>query len=134
MLPEPSRFGIDGSIEGEKAGLPWPAPKRLRLGPAAAAVAYELLLSRPGGSIDPAGSRSSIASEVAIIVPPIRGGKMGGSEDDAVSVACSFGAGLLDFERSAVVPLARRNQDGLDFTGGFEAGSMDDDRELMTGD
>lgn len=44
----------------------------------------------------------------------------------AGSVASSFGAGLLLFDRSPAVPDARRSHDGLDLVGGLPITSRDE--------
>lgn len=127
MLPTFSGDGSGGPlVEGEKAGRPCPSPSRLRLGPAAVTVAYEVLLGTSGGSIDLVCTCSEDGPARLPIMLPFRGGNTGGKDVEVGRAPSSFGAGLLDFERSAAVPLARRSQDGLDLVEGLLGRSVDE--------
>ena len=128
MLPTFSRDGIGGPKGGENAGRPCPSPSRLLLGPATATFAYELLLGTSGGGIDALFlACDGNDAVVEFVKPPFLGGSTGGSDVDAEKFASSsFGAGLLVFDRRAAVPLARRNQEGLDFVEGFEGRSEEE--------
>lgn len=118
-MPFPAEFS-PGSRGGGAidiyAGRPWASSNvlivlnllRLRLGPAAAAEAYDLGSSSPNPRV------ASGASE-----PCRRGGSRGGCRLSG-RVAVSDGGGVLVF-RNEAVPDARRSQDGFAFGGGFEA-------------
>jgi hypothetical protein len=111
---------------GEYAGRPAPSPRRLRDGPAAAAMlAYDVLLGWSGGLLDPA-KRPSLAFAIAVR----RGGSSGGSTGGG-AVSSSAGTGDFDFERSVTVPDARLSQLGLDFGFGFALESNDERAEVV---
>ena len=129
MLPTLSRDGNGGGaarvwvvlLPGEKAGRPCPSPSLLRLGPAAT-LAYELRRGISGGGIAPSP------------FSPFRGGRAGGSDEDAVIGPPSSLAGDFDLEREMLFPLARRSQDGLDFGAGLMLASVRSELDAREGE